>query len=92
MIVEILNKTRKLRNSQMKRLELAEWETERLLKRNKLNKLQKNLGNIEKWLDTSQDFEYKMQELMRSDSEKPKAIDELKIENRGIYEKVWWCC
>ena len=29
-----------------------------------------------------------MQELMRSDSEKPKAIDELKIENRGIYEKV----
>ena len=76
----------------MKRLELAEWETERLLKRNKLNKLQKNLGNIEKWLDTSQDFEYKMQELMRSDSEKPKAIDELKIENRGIYEKVWWCC
>ena len=29
---------------------------------------------------------------MISESEKPKVIDELKIENRGIYEKVRWCC
>ena len=50
MAAEILNKTRKLINTQMKMLELAERETERLLKRNKLNELQKHLANIEKRL------------------------------------------
>ena len=41
---------KKLNNTQMKMLELAERETERLLKRNKLNELQKHLANIEKRL------------------------------------------
>ena len=41
---------RNLINTQMKMLELAERETERLLKRNKLNELQKHLANIEKRL------------------------------------------
>ena len=35
----------------MKMLELAERETERPLKRHKLNELQKYLGSIEKRLD-----------------------------------------
>ena len=42
-------------------LELAERESERLLKRNKLNKLQKHLANIEKRLDLLQDLKYKVQ-------------------------------
>ena len=54
MEVEILNETRNLINTQMKMLELAERETEQLLKRNKLNKLQKHLTNIEKRLDVLQ--------------------------------------
>ena len=41
-------------------LELAERETERLLKRNKLNELQKHLANIEKRLDVFQDLKYKV--------------------------------
>ena len=57
-------------------LELAERESERLLKRNKLNKLQKHLANIEKRLDVLQDLKYKVQELMISESEESKAIDE----------------
>ena len=51
MAAEILNETRNLINTQMKMLELAERETERLLKRNKLNELQKYLVNIEERLD-----------------------------------------
>ena len=57
-------------------LELAERESERLLKRNKLNKLQKHLANIEKRLDVLQDLKYKVQELMISESEESKAIHE----------------
>ena len=57
-------------------LELAERESERLLKRNKLNKLQKHLANIEKRLDLLQDLKYKVQELMISESEESKAIHE----------------
>ena len=57
-------------------LELAERETERLLKRNKLNELQKHLANIEKRLDVLQDLKYKVQELMISESEESKATDE----------------
>ena len=76
MAAEILNKTRKLINTQMKMLELAERETERLLKRNNLNELQKHLANIEKRLDVLQDLKYKVQELMISESEESKEIDE----------------
>ena len=47
MAAEILNETRNYVDTQMKMLELAERETERLLKRNKLNELQKHLTNIE---------------------------------------------
>ena len=36
---EILNETRNLINTQMNMLELAERETERVLKRNKLNEI-----------------------------------------------------
>ena len=57
-------------------LELAERETERLLKRNKLNELQKHLANIEKRFDVLQDLKCKVQELMISESEESKAIDE----------------
>ena len=60
----------------MKMLELAERETEQLLKRNKLNKLQKHLTNIEKRLDVLQDLKHKVQELMISESEESKATDE----------------
>ena len=60
----------------MKMLELAERETEKLLKRNKLNELQKHLPNIGKRLDILQDSKYKVQELMISESEESKAIDE----------------
>ena len=63
-------------NTQMKMLELAERETERLLKRNNLNELQKHLANIEKRLDVLQDLKYKVQELMISESGESKAIDE----------------
>ena len=73
---EILNETRKLINAQMEMLELAERETERLLKRNKLNELQKHLANIEKRFDVLQDLKCKVQELMISESEESKAIDE----------------
>ena len=43
MAAEILSETRNLINTKRKMLELAERETERLLKRNKLNELQKQL-------------------------------------------------
>ena len=39
MAAEILNETRNLINTQMNMLELAEQETERVLKRNKLNEI-----------------------------------------------------
>ena len=67
---------RNLINTQMKMLELAERETERLLKRNILNELQKHLVNIQKRLDALQDLKYKVQELMISESEESKKIDE----------------
>ena len=76
MAAEILSGTRNLMNTQMKMLELAERETERLLRRNKLNELQKHLANIEKRLDVLQDLKYKVQELMISESEESKATDE----------------
>ena len=76
MEVEILNKTRNFINTQKKMLELAERETEQLLKRNELNKLQKHLANIEKRLDVLQDLKHKVQELMISESEESKATDE----------------
>ena len=76
MAAEILSGTRNLINTEMKMLELAERETERLLKRNKLNELQKHLANIEKRLDVLQDLKYKVQELMISESEESKATDE----------------
>ena len=76
MAAEILNETRNLINTQMEMLEIAERETERLLKRNKLNELQNHLANIEKRLDVLQDLKYKVQELMISESEESKAIDE----------------
>ena len=76
MAAEILSGTRNLINTQMKMLELAERETERLLRRNKLNELQKHLANIEKRLDVLQDLKYKVQELMISESEESKATDE----------------
>ena len=79
MAAEILNETRNLINTQMKMLELAERETERLLKRNNLNELQKHLANIEKRLDVLQDLKYKVQELMISESEESKAIDEFTV-------------
>ena len=79
MAAEILNETRNLINTQMKMLELAQRETERLLKRNKLNELQKHLANIEKRLDVLQDLKYKVQELMISESEESKAIDEFTV-------------
>ena len=83
MAAEILNETRNLINTQMKMLELAERETERLLKRNKLNELQKHLANIEKRLDVLQDLKYKVQELMTSESEEPKATDEFTAKIEG---------
>ena len=76
MAPEVLNDTRNLIKTQMKMLELAERETGSLLKRNKLNELQKHLANIEKRLDVLQDLKYKVQELMISESEESKAIDE----------------
>ena len=76
MAAEILSETRNLINTKRKTLELAERESERLLKRNKLNKLQKHLANIEKRLDLLQDLKYKVQELMISESEESKAIHE----------------
>ena len=76
MAPEVLNDTRNLIKTQMKMLELAERETGSLLKRNKLNELQKHLANIEKRLDVLQDLKYKIQELMISESEESKAIDE----------------
>ena len=79
MAAEILNEIRNLINTQMKMLELAQRETERLLKRNKLNELQKHLANIEKRLDVLQDLKYKVQELMISESEESKAIDEFTV-------------
>ena len=48
MAAEILNETRNLINTQMNMLELAERETERVLKRNKLNEISKRLAKIEK--------------------------------------------
>ena len=44
-------------------LELAERETERLLKRNKLNELQKHSPNIEKRLDALHDLNIKYKNL-----------------------------
>ena len=79
MAAEILNETRNLINTQMKMLELAERETERLLKRNNLNELQKHLANIEKRLDVLQDLKYKVQELLISESKESKAIDEFTV-------------
>ena len=76
MAADILSETRNLINTQRKMLELAERETERLLKRNKLNELQKHLANIEKRLDVLQDLNYKVQKLMISESEESKATDE----------------
>ena len=76
MAPEVLNDTRNLIKTQMKMLELAERETGSLLKRNKLKELQKHLANIEKRLDVLQDLKYKVQELMISESEESKAIDE----------------
>ena len=76
MAPEVLNDTRNLIKTQMKMLELAERETGSLLKRNKLNELQKHLANIEKRLDVLQDLKYKVQKLMISESEESKAIDE----------------
>ena len=72
----------------MKMLELAERESERLLKRNELNELQKNLANIEKRLDILQDLKYKVQELMINEREDSKAIDEFtaKIEEGMVSE------
>ena len=67
----------------MKMLELAERESERLLKRNKLNELQKNLANIEKRLDILQDLKYKVQELMINEREDSKAIDEFTAKIEG---------
>ena len=64
-------------------LEIAERETERLLKRNKLNELQNHLANIEKRLDVLQDLKYKVQELMTSESEEPKATDEFTAKIEG---------
>ena len=83
MAAEILNETRNLINTQMKMLELTERETERLLKRNKLNELQNHLVNIEKRLDVLQDLKYKVQELMISESEESKAIDEFTAKIEG---------
>ena len=83
MAAEILNETRNLINTQMEMLEIAERETERLLKRNKLNELQNHLANIEKRLDVLQDLKYKVQELMTSESEEPKAIDEFTAKIEG---------
>ena len=76
MAADILNETRNLINTQMKMLELAERKTERLLKSSKLNELQRHLANIEKRLDELQDLKHKVQELMISESEESKAIDE----------------
>ena len=83
MAAEILSETRNLINTKRKTLELAERESERLLKRNKLNELQKHLANIEKRLDVLQDLKYKVQKLMISESEESKATDEFttKIED-----------
>ena len=67
----------------MKMLELTERETERLLKRNKPNKPQKQLANIEKRLDVSQDLKYKVQERMISENEESKAIDEFTVKIEG---------
>ena len=83
MAAEILNETRNLINTQMEMLEIAERETERLLKRNKLNELQNHLANIEKRLDVLQDLKYKVQELMTSESEEPKATDEFTAKIEG---------
>ena len=83
MAAEILNETRNLINTQMKMLELTERDTERLLKRNKLNELQKHLANIEKRLDVLQDLKYKVQELMISESEESKAMDEFTAKIEG---------
>ena len=83
MTAEILNETRNLINTQMEMLEIAERETESLLKRKKLNEHQNHLGNIEKRLDALQDLKYKVQELMTSDSEEPKAIDEFTAKIEG---------
>ena len=51
-------------------VELTKRKTERLLKRSKLNELQKHLAKIEKRLDILQDLKYKVQELMISETEK----------------------
>ena len=64
-------------------LELAERETERPLKRYKLNELQKHLVNIEKRSDRLQDLKYKVQELMISESEESNVIDEFTAEIEG---------
>ena len=85
MTAEILNETRNLINTQMEMLEIAGRETERLLKINNLNELQNHSPNvrIEKRLDVLQDLKYKVQELMTSDSEEPKAIDEFTAKIEG---------
>ena len=56
--------------------ELAERQTGTLLIRNELNELEKHLAKIEKRLDVLQDLKYKVKELMISEGEVSKAIDE----------------
>ena len=69
-------------------LELAEREIERLLKRNKLNELQKHLVNIEKRLDVLQDLKYKVRELMISESGESKTKDEFTAKIEGDIARV----
>ena len=76
MAAEILNETRNLINTQIKMPELAERQTGTLLIRNELNELEKHLAKIEKRLDVLQDLKYKVKELMISEGEVSKAIDE----------------
>ena len=76
MAAEILNETRNLINTQIKMPELAERQTGTLLIRNELNEFEKHLAKIEKRLDVLQDLKYKVKELMISEGEVSKAIDE----------------
>ena len=76
MAAEILNETRNLINTQIKMPELAERQTGTLLIRNELNELEKHMAKIEKRLDVLQDLKYKVKELMISEGEVSKAIDE----------------
>ena len=83
MAAEILNEKRNLIKTQMKVLELGERQTGRLLKRHKLNELKNYLASIEKRLDVQQNLKYKVQELMISESEESKAIDEFTVKIMG---------